>query len=116
MPLLFGALMCYMNYIFLARIARLHPLFPKMFFALALFLLILAIVTKFWKISLHMAAIGGLLVIFYAFSFYENFFLLVILLAGALGSARLQLGAHNSLQVYAGFSLGVLYFLCYFTS
>lgn len=115
-PLLFGALMCYMNYVFLARVVRLHPLFPRMFFALALFLLMLAIITKFWKISLHMAAIGGLLFIFCTFSLYDNFFWIIALLAGALGSSRLQLGAHNSLQVYVGFLLGVLYFLCYFIS
>lgn len=115
-PLLLGAFMCYVSYTLLLRIVRLHPLFPKIFFALAVFLLLLTLVTQFWKISLHMAAIGGLFAIVFIFSYHSWLLLLVVLLSGLLGTCRLWLRAHNSAQVYGGFCLGVCYFLGYFIS
>lgn len=109
-PLLFGALMCYVCYVFLSRIVRFAPLFPKMFFLLTIFLLLLMVITKFWKISLHMSAIGGLLAIIIILSYQEWLLLIVIFLTGLLGTSRLWLKAHNSIQIYGGFFWGFLYF------
>jgi membrane-associated phospholipid phosphatase len=77
----------------------------------------LGVISYFWKISLHMAGIGGLagLIIGTAFSIeYDllNILAVVIILAGVLGSARLYLKAHTPLQVYAGFVLSALIISC----
>lgn len=80
--------------------------------ALGCILLALA-VTPFWKISLHMIAMGGLLAVLSLINF-SNFghlpytLLVFIVLAGLLGSARLWLGSHNLLQVAAGVFGGFL--------
>lgn len=69
------------------------------------------IITSFWKISLHMIALGGVTAIFTVLAignFGPAFVPLVatILLSGALGSARLYLGRHTPAQVAAGYLLG----------
>lgn len=113
-PLIFGGFMSYICYIVLTQIRGLNSLFSEMFFALSLFLILLATITLFWKISLHMAAIGGLLTIIFAFTDSFGLFFATLLLAGLLGTARLHLRAHNSVQVYVGFTLGVCYFTAFF--
>ena len=65
------------------------------------------IVTPFWKISLHMTSIGGLLALLTALNAsglgqFPYTLVLFILLAGLLGSARLWLGSHNLAQIAAG--------------
>jgi hypothetical protein len=76
------------------------------------------IITKYFKISLHTTAIGGVCGGFWAISlFYENasFSLLALLpfAVGIVASARLLLQAHNSRQVYAGAVIGFI--LVFFT-
>lgn len=70
-----------------------------------------AVVTYFWKVSLHMAAMGSMLSMILilnvsGFSQSYSFTLLFILLCGLLASARLCLGRHNWLQIAAGFFCG----------
>jgi len=67
----------------------------------------------FWKISAHMIGIGGLSGLILAISFIQSLnlllvFIFTILLAGIIGSARIKLKAHNSLQIIAGFYLGMI--------
>ncbi len=67
----------------------------------------------FWKISAHMIGIGGLAGLILAISFIQSLnlllvFIFTILLAGIIGSARIKLKAHNSLQIIAGFYLGMI--------
>ena len=91
---------------------------------IALFLSLL--LNSFTKISLHTVGMGGLLAgtffIRYFFS-YDSFFvylpfgalnihtnlvlLLVIVMAGAVGTSRLLLNAHNTFDVYGGYIVGV---------
>jgi len=66
-----------------------------------------------WKISVHLAAIGGLIGGFLslAFRLQENpVFLLssLIIVAGMIGTARLILSKHTEYQIYAGFTTGFL--------
>ena len=73
--------------------------------------IICAIVSLKWKISLHMTAMGALAGVFLAvvFRFDVNLqlYLIMIFLAGGLtGWSRLALKAHSPLQVYAGFLAG----------
>lgn len=63
------------------------------------------------KISLHTAAVGGLVgfLIYYSYFFELNLVYLIALffiLSGIIGSARLRLGAHNLKEVSIGFLLG----------
>ena len=82
----------------------------------AVTVLIMMLVNLKWKISAHMAGIGGVVALVYqihvqGLSAFDLFWLLcfMIMLAGALGSARLVLKRHDTLQVLAGVVLG---FLC----
>lgn len=69
-------------------------------------------VNLFWKISLHMAAIGGIvgMLLYMSLRGYGamvSILLAFILLSGLLGASRLYLGRHNVWQVLAGFACGV---------
>ncbi len=69
------------------------------------------IVTLFWKISIHMLSIGGMIGFLISLSLLlqkEIPLIIVtgIVLAGALGSARIVLKAHTPAQVYTGFITG----------
>ncbi|RUT73137.1 PAP2 family protein [Ancylomarina longa] len=72
---------------------------------------LIAIISLKWKISIHMAGIGGFLGLLIALSFLFSsslrvFFVIGILIAGLLAFSRLKLNLHSPLQVYAGFILG----------
>ena len=74
-------------------------------------LLIIFIVNFYWKISAHTTGMGGLLgaVMYINWVQYENLLWLyvAIIICGALvSSARLQLKAHTSMQLLAGYSVG----------
>ncbi|MBR6284075.1 MAG: hypothetical protein IKR25_07255 [Muribaculaceae bacterium] len=71
------------------------------------------VVNLFWKISAHMAGIGGIVALLYqihvqGLSAFNLFWLLcfTILLAGMLGTSRLALKRHTLLQVLFGFANG----------
>lgn len=113
--LLFTILSCYLCSLIFRNISSLPALFAELMVALAFLLLLLAMITRFWKISLHMAAIGGLAWLIFYFTLQETLlFPLVVFLAGLLGTARLQLRKHTPTQVYLGFLVGVSFFFCYF--
>ena len=82
----------------------------------AITVLLRALINLKWKISAHMAGIGGVVALLYqlhvqGLSAFDLLWLLcfVIIVAGALGSARLALRRHGLWQVLAGAVLG---FLC----
>jgi hypothetical protein len=72
-----------------------------------------AIITFFWKISVHSLGIGGIVGILLIISSMVpespvNYLLLAaILISGIVLSARLKLQAHTQAQVYVGFLLGL---------
>ena len=76
-----------------------------------LIILMAAIISKFWKISLHLLGIGGVVGVFIALQIIQGgvlyLLLLFILFSGILGVARIDQKAHNHAQVYVGFLLGV---------
>ncbi len=111
-PLINTALFYYLGFYFLGKLP-IFPIYKLMLISSVLTVAIMLFITIRWKISGHMAAIGGLVGIFLALSFRLNFngsallsaFLLV---AGLLGASRILLSKHTPLQVYAGFALGFL--------
>lgn len=107
-PLLFAVLSCYINGLVFSNIAVLHPLFSRLLVLLAFLLLILAGITRFWKISIHMSALGAVLALVFSLSI-GVLLPILILLAGILGSVRLYLHRHTPAQVYVGFALGFIF-------
>lgn len=66
-----------------------------------------------WKISAHMAGLGGVVGAIIAFSYKLSsnmlFALIVfILISGMVGFARMQLNAHTPKQIYTGFLIGLV--------
>lgn len=93
---------------------------PQVFFQLilgAVTAVAIAIIINFkWKISIHMIGIGAMVGTLFGLSTFLMVdlrfpIILSFVVAGLLGSARMTLGAHNSLQIYFGFVIG---FFCEF--
>jgi hypothetical protein len=66
-----------------------------------------------WKVSIHMIGIGGLAGLLFGLSQVLNAGLVTMIIgaifvSGMLGSARLFLGAHTPVQIYAGFGIGLV--------
>ena len=81
----------------------------------ALTVLLMALISLKWKISAHMAGIGGIVALVYqlhvqGLNAFDLMWLLclTIIVAGALGSARLALRRHDLWQVLAGVVVGFL--------
>lgn len=71
------------------------------------------VINLFWKISIHMIGIGGLLGGFTALSFRmlidaPLLILALIFVSGLTGFARLRSNSHSPAQVYVGFLTGVI--------
>lgn len=88
-----------------------------------LLLIITSIINIYWKISAHMTAIGGLTGGFLSVCYNIKglnlyiLFMILFILAGCLGSARLVLKRHTPAQVYAGFLFGfVITYICLWAS
>ncbi|HNQ61767.1 MAG TPA: hypothetical protein PKJ62_05205 [Bacteroidia bacterium] len=88
---------------------------PKIFYLMILgasaAVVIAVIINLKWKISIHMIGIGAFVGTFFGLSTFMMIdlrfpILMTLLIAGLLGSARLTLGAHSSMQIYAGFFVG----------
>ena len=72
-----------------------------------------ALINVWWKISTHMAAIGGVTGALFAFGEIFAFnpvgwICLLILLSGLLGTSRMILRQHTLSEIVSGFVLGIL--------
>ena len=110
LPLFFSSIFHFMGYYFLGK-APIYPIYRIFFIATILVIVLLMLISLKWKISNHMAAIGGVIGAILALSFrlgMNSSWLLagLIIVAGLVGTSRLILKKHSQLQVYAGFSLG----------
>ncbi|MCF8303764.1 MAG: hypothetical protein K9I94_10860 [Bacteroidales bacterium] len=111
----------YLLAFYMFRQLELAPFFQMFLFG-ALVLVIMAMAINFyWKISLHMTAVGGLLGVFLALTFrlmidLSMYLFITILIGGLIGFARLKLKSHDSKQVYTGFVMGgvVMFSIFYF--
>jgi len=99
------------GYYLLQNLLFYTPILKAELLGAIIIILIAAIVSKFWKISLHLLGIGGVVGVFIALQIIQGDFLylllLFILLSGLLGVARIKQKAHNYAQVYAGFLVGL---------
>ena len=98
-------------YLFIYKF-QLNTTFAVVMVSITLTILLITIITFFWKISAHSAGMCGLVgfLLAFAYKFPENnlFYPLIlsILLAGAVLSARLYLNAHSASEVGGGAVLG----------
>ena len=114
-PYLFAALCCLIAAYYLYY--RHSPQWFTMFMVgSAVAVLVLAVINLKWKISAHLAGIGGIIALVYqihvqGLSAFDLFWLLcfIVFLAGLLGSSRMVLRRHDIWQVLAGVVTG---FLC----
>lgn len=108
------------GYYFLLSSFQDSPVLKYIFLAGVLTLLAALIISKKWKISLHLLGAGNITGVFVFLQIqYTNLLFLVFtcfILSGILGYSRLKEKAHNNNQVYSGFLIGFFlqYSLLYF--
>lgn len=110
LPILFASIWMILGFYFMKEIFSYAPIMKSIYLGAIYVMLISLLITKKWKISLHMLAIGGASGVFIMleFLFGQNLMLLLItiLISGILGFSRLSLKAHSLNQIYAGFIVG----------
>ena len=83
--------------------------FISVLFTISLLILFGALITLYWKISIHALAWGVVCGIFLIFGpILKWAFVTSIIIAGVVSSSRLLLGKHTGLQVLAGFMCGIV--------
>jgi hypothetical protein len=92
--------------------APLPPIVAQLMLGASIAILFTGIINLKMKISAHLVGIGGvtgafLVLGFSGFQDYSFNVITCVFIAGCLGWARLKLQAHNPLEVYSGFLLGV---------
>lgn len=116
---LYLTLIFYLAAYFLIKKLPVSQVYQRFIFSASLSILLILILSYFWKISAHLAAWGGLVGLIISLSLRFNTDLMLylvsaILCSGFVGYARLRLGAHNPMQVYFGFLVGFLTVLTVF--
>lgn len=109
-PLMSTALFYYLGYYFMGKLP-VFPIYRILLIGSILTIALLLIISIKWKISAHLAGIGGLVGAILALSLRlsinsSDLLAGLILIAGLLGTSRILLEKHTPLQVYAGFFLG----------
>lgn len=110
LPLLFSGIFYYLGYMLLEKV----PVFPvfNLFIIAAILVQLALIVTSLrWNLSIHAAAIGGLIggIMGISFRLQENPVLILsflILAAGMIGTSHLILRKNTAWEIYSGFLIG----------
>ncbi len=105
-------LYCYLLVAALLRYFGLGIYMESFFWSITVITLFALVINFFWKISLHLLGIGGVVgfVLSYIFFFKVNIllvFVISLLIAAFVAASRLRLNAHSPAQVYSGFLVGV---------
>jgi membrane-associated phospholipid phosphatase len=111
-PLFFATICYYIGY-YIVSIHSHSQLINLFMLSTTAVVVVILFVSLFWKISLHMAGIGGItgLIIFLSYIYRADLLILFcisILITGIVASARLASGSHNPLQIIAGYLLGLI--------
>lgn len=117
-PYLFSIFM-FIVCIWLFREFRINPILTNFLMgaAVAIFILLVMSYANF-KMSAHLLGMGGLVGIFTVVAISDGIdlsflLILLVLLSGLLGTARLQLKAHRPIEIYSGFLVGFLVQMAY---
>ena len=88
------------------------PVLKKELVGAIIIILLASIISKFWKISLHMLGVGGLIGVLvslqYLYGGLSSMIIYFILIAGITAMARIYIKAHNHSQIYVGFIVGFI--------
>jgi membrane-associated phospholipid phosphatase len=111
-PLISVAIIYVFTYIMI-RNNQISAFFNVFAFGAAALIVVAMLVSRFWKISIHMLAVGGMVGLFVGLTWVgliHNPALIsgLIILSGLVGSARLKLNAHTQAQVYVGLFTGII--------
>lgn len=111
-PFLVSMLMYVCCYLLIRQLPA-PDLIPAIVITGAVIIAIAFAITLRWKISIHMIGLGGLAGIIFIsgdriLTDVSAYFILVLLISGITGWARLSREAHTSMQVYAGFIAGFI--------
>ena len=120
-PLMITIISYYVGYFILSRIP-IFPVYKVFMISSILTLIVLLVITMWWKVSLHMAGIAGLTGAIVALSFrlgHNSSILIMVLvmIAGVLGTSRLILEKHSPAQIFVGYIVGftanflIIYFI-----
>jgi membrane-associated phospholipid phosphatase len=117
-PLFITMALYYLSYISMNQVFHqldisIHAAIKAFILAATIAIGITTIITFFWKISLHMVGVGGLLGLLVALMlryhvFNQTSLIIAIVLFGLVGFARLWLKAHTNAQTYIGYLIGFL--------
>ena len=122
-PLFISILIMIIGFPIFYSIAKLSSHLSAIYISSIILLFFAFLITKRWKISLHMLGIGGatgaFIALNYIFGGIYYFIVLFFFLSGLLAFSRLDQKAHNASQVYVGFVLGCVFqslFIVYYSS
>jgi len=111
-PIAVTALIYYFSYTFFHH-ERVLLIISMFILGITIVLILILALNFVTKVSLHMAGIGGMCALALILSLRVSahnafFFILSIIIAGIIASARLKLNEHKMLQIALGFFLGFL--------
>ena len=111
LPIILTAISMIAGFFFLKEIFVYAPIIKSIYLGALYIVLVSLIITKSWKISLHMLAVGGatgvFLILEMLFGQSQHYLMFFIFLSGVVGFARYSLKAHDLKQIYTGFILGL---------
>ena len=116
LPLFMAAIFAVLAYYKLEEVLLFAPILKSEIIGSIVILMFASIISLWWKISLHMLAIGGATGIIVAlnglFGGGAEAVMLFVFLSGMLAMARLKQKAHDKPQIYLGCLLGFIIELC----
>ncbi len=109
-PLLSTGLFYFLGYILLSRL-NISSLIEWFVLSTLIGILIAIAVSRFWKISIHAIAVGGVTAVLFGIMMRYGIDLSVltsvmVIISGLVGLARLYLNAHSPAQFFAGYVVG----------
>ena len=112
LPYLITSIFYFLAYNMFNRM-QLHSIYTSYILGAAIILVVVVFINLWWKISTHMAGIGGVFGMIIGISLTLSLELLLILmvttiLAGLIGYSRLKLNAHKPSEIYTGFLVGAM--------
>ena len=112
LPLTITALLYYICFYIIAK-SSIGPVITVFLLASAIVVTLVLGISFFWKISAHLAGLGGITGLILGLSFRLKadlmaYLLIILAITGLVALARLLLDEHTPSQVYTGFLLGLI--------
>lgn len=112
LPLFIAAICMVFGYYKMGGVLIYSPILKAEIMGAIIIIISASAISRYWKISVHMLGIGGVIGVMVAlnslFGGLAEIIMLLLFLGGALGVARLKEQAHNKMQIYTGFLIGFL--------